>query len=100
VLLFLLQVVKLLILERREFQLLQELDLSKMVLELFNILAAGGSTMAGFTINDGIVAAGGNNGMGTGTLTINGGTIVNNSATSRSPGNTSIVVRHNNFGFT
>ncbi len=65
---------------------------------ILNMGAAGGSTMpAGYTINDGIVAVGGNNGMGTGTLTINGGTIVNNSGTSRSPGNTSIVV-NNNFG--
>ncbi len=65
---------------------------------ILNMGAAGGSTMpAGYTINDGIVAVGGNNGMGTGTLTINGGTIVNNSGTSRSPANTSIVV-NSNFG--
>lgn len=55
-------------------------------------MGAGGAFAGGFTLNAGIAAAGGVNGLGNGPLVINGGTITSNSATARIPAVTSITV--------
>lgn len=57
-------------------------------------MGGGGTFAGGFTLNAGIAAAGGVNGLGNGPLVINGGTITSNSATNRIPAVTSITVNN------
>ncbi len=59
---------------------------------VWNIGAQGNAFPGGFTLNAGTVVIGGVNAMGTGVLSINGGVIVPNSGTSRTPANSSFVI--------
>ncbi|MFN5794227.1 MAG: autotransporter-associated beta strand repeat-containing protein, partial [Bacteroidota bacterium] len=57
-------------------------------------MGGGGTFAGGFTLNAGIAAAGGVNGLGNGPLVINGGTLTSNSATNINPAVTSITVNN------
>jgi autotransporter-associated beta strand protein len=58
-------------------------------------MGGGGTFAGGFTLNAGIAAAGGVNGLGNGPLVINGGTLTSNSGTARTPNVSSITVNNN-----